>query len=253
MPLTFKNCCLITLFFCLFLTNILYADKAYFDLSDESIKINTNFNGREVIIFGISDPSYDTILVLKGPNKNARLTIKERLFGIWVDTKKFTYKEIPSIFFIASSSPINKILDENIIRQKRLNFKNFDNNLSNKNNQDTKIFEDNLYEWNRNLIRKQKENNFYKKYNLEIVDNKLFQTRVFFPPNTIPGEYNVNILQVKSRKIISDDNKTIIIKKTGFGNKIYEFAQKKPFFYGIICIIFAALSGLIAATVFRRL
>ena len=63
---------------CLFFSKTLYADKAYFDLSDENIKIETNFKGREVIIFGLADPNYDTILVIKGPNKDATLSIKER-------------------------------------------------------------------------------------------------------------------------------------------------------------------------------
>ena len=248
-----KTIILMILYFLIF-PKILHADKAYFDLSDETIKIETTFKGKEVIIFGLMDPGHDTIFVLKGPNKNAKLTIKERLFGIWIETKKFTYKNIPSIFFIASSSPINDILDENVIRQKGLNFKNFDYNFLNNNNiKDTKIYEDSLYEWDSNLIRKQKSINFYKQYDLKIVDDKLFQTRIFFPPNTIPGIYNANIFQVKDRKIINEDNKKIIVKKTGLGNKIYNFAQKQPSFYGLLCIIFAVISGIIAATAFRRL
>ena len=45
----------------------------------------------------------------------------------------------------------------------------------------------------------------------------------------------------------------IVIKKTGIGNKIYNFAQKQPVFYGILSIIFAVISGIMAATAFRRL
>ena len=126
------------------------------------------------------------------------------------------------------------------------------NNFENSNNKDTKIYEDSLYEWDKNLIRKQKVNNFYKQYYLKTIDNKLFQTRVLFPPNTLPGIYNVNIFQIKNKKIINEDNKKIIIQKTGIGNQIFQFAQKQPSFYGILCIIFAVISGIIAATAFRR-
>jgi len=244
---------ILMIIFCLIFPQILNADKAYFDLSDENIKIQTNFKGREIIIFGLADPNYDTILVIKGPNKDATLSIKERLFGIWIETKKFTYKNIPSIFFIAASAPINVILDDNIIRKRGLNFKNFDNNNFNNNNSNTKIYEDSLYQWDQNLIRKQKFNNFYKQYYLKTISNKLFQTRVFFPSNTLPGIYNVNVIQVKNKKIINEDNKIIIIEKTGIGNQIFKFAQSQPSFYGILCIIFAVISGIIAATAFRRL
>ena len=68
--------------------------EAYFDLSDQEINIETDFNGKEVIIFGLTDPSFDTILVIKGPNKNVILSMKERLFGFWLETKKIIYQTL---------------------------------------------------------------------------------------------------------------------------------------------------------------
>ena len=74
----------------------------------------------------------------------------------------------------------------------------------------TEIFENNLYKWDSNFIRKQKDNEFYKHYSLEIIDEKLFQTRIFFPSNIIPGIYEVNILQVDNKNIINESKKNII-------------------------------------------
>ena len=62
-----------------------------------------------------------------------------------------------------------------------------------------------------------------------------------------------DLFSIKDKVIVSQNNKTIIIKKTGIGNKIYEFANDRPASYGIIAIIFAIIAGLIAATAFRRL
>ena len=62
--------------FCLIFPQILHADKAYFDLSDNEIEIQTNFNGKEVIIFGLTDPKFETILVIKGPSKNIKVQKK---------------------------------------------------------------------------------------------------------------------------------------------------------------------------------
>ena len=69
----------------------------------------------------------------------------------------------------------------------------------------------------------------------------------------ITSKYDVNIFQVKNKVIVSQNSKKIIIKKTGIGNKNYEFANDRPASYGIIAIIFAIIAGLIAATAFRRL
>ena len=107
--------------------------------------------------------------------------------------------------------------------------------------------------WNENMIKIKKELNLYKEYKLKIIDDKLFQTRVFFPTNTIPGFYDVSIYQIKNKVIISEKSKKIIVKKAGIGNKIFEFAHNQPAVYGILCIVFAVLAGLMGATIFRRL
>ena len=240
------------IFFNTFTNKFVFGEEAYFDLSDNEIQIQTDFNGKEVIIFGLTDPKLDTILTIKGPNKDTKVSKKERLFGFWFNTKKIIYRDLPSIFFIASSSPIKKILNDDIIVKKSLYFeKMFVNLLTQRNFNFT---DQNKFEiWNENMIKIKKELNLYKEYKLKIIDDKLFQTRVFFPTNTVPGFYDVNIYQIKNKVIISEKNKKIIVKKAGIGNKIFQFAHDQPSAYGILCIVFAVLAGLMGATIFRRL
>ena len=226
------------------------AEEAYFDISDEEIKIETNFNGKEIIVFGLTDPKLDTILMIQGPKKNIKLSLKESFFGLWIDSKRIIYKNLPSIFFIASTSPIDEILNEDTIIKKELLFEKLLVNTITKRNFINKKNSDN---WNSNLIRLQKEKGLYSEFKLKIVDKKLFQTRVFFPSNTNPGIYKIKIFQVKDKKIISERIKKIIVKKTGIGEKIYQFANKQPASYGILCILFAIICGFAAATAFRRL
>ena len=40
-----------------------------------------------------------------------------------------------------------------------------------------------LSNWNKSVIRIQKDNNLYKHFELKIVDDRLFQTRLYFPSN----------------------------------------------------------------------
>ena len=244
------------LFFCMILfilpNKMIYGEETYFDLSDQEIEIQTNFNGKEVIIFGLTEPQFDTIITIKGPKKDTKVSKKERLFGFWFNTKKIIYKELPSIFFIATSNPINEILNDVTITKKALFFEQMIINLVTQRNFNfTK--QNKLEVWNKNIIEIKKELNLYKEYELKIIDNKLFQTKVFFPSNTIPGSYNVDIYQIKNKIILSEKNKKIMIKKAGIGNKIFQFAHNQPAVYGILCIVFAVFAGLMGATIFRRL
>jgi uncharacterized protein (TIGR02186 family) len=226
------------------------ASEAYFDLSEKEIQIQTDFKGKEIIIFGIFQPEEDTILSIEGPKMDTRVLKKEKIAGFWFNTKKIIYKKLPSLFFITSSSPIKEILNyESIIKEKLY----FDELLINTITQRNFTEQKNLNEWNENLIKIKLGNNLYKEYEFNNIDNKLFQTRVFFPANSIPGEYKVTIYQVKNNVIVSKKNRVINIKKSGIGEKIYKFAHQQSAAYGLLSILFAVLSGLIAATVFRRL
>ena len=226
------------------------ASEAYFDLSEKAIQIETDFTGKEIIIFGTLEINEDIIITIEGPKKDTKMMKKERILGFWFNTKKVIYKNIPSIFFLSSSKPVREIVNLDTIIKEKLYF---DEILTNTITQRDFIDQKKLSIWNENLIKIKKDNKLFKEYKLKNIENKLFQTRVFFPANTIPGNYQVTIFQVKNKIILSKKNKTIIIKKSGIGEKVFEFAHNQPATYGLLLILFAILSGLTAATLFRRL
>ena len=239
---------LITLILLVLIPNAILAE-AYFDISEDNIKIETNFNGKEVIIFGILNDGQETIMTIKGPQKNAVIQKKERILGFWFNTKQITYNQIPSIFFIASSKNIEDILPASTIIKEELSFNYL---LENKTSQRNFISDVSLENWKDNFVRINKNKNLFKKYNVEKIDNKLFQTRIFFPAKSIPGEYKVNVYQIKNNLILDNKEKIITLKKSGVGSQIYNFAHNNAAAYGLFAIIFAIMSGFLAATLFRR-
>ena len=239
---------LITFILLVLIPNAILAE-AYFDISEDNIKIETNFTGKEVIIFGILNDGQETIMTIKGPQKNAVIQKKERILGFWFNTKQITYNQIPSIFFIASSKNIEDILPASTIIKEELSFNYL---LENKTSQRNFISDVSLENWKDNFVRINKNKNLFKKYNVEKIDNKLFQTRIFFPAKSIPGEYKVNVYQIQNNLILNNKEKIITLKKSGIGSQIYNFAHKNAAAYGLFAIIFAVLSGFLAATLFRR-
>ena len=238
----------IVFFIIIFFTKIISAE-AYFDLSENNIKIETDFNGKEIIIFGILNDDQETLITIKGPEKNAVIQKKERILGFWFNTKQITYNKIPSIFFIASSANITDILPTSTIIKEELSF---DYLLENKLSQRNFISNASLDSWKNNFVRIKRDKNLFKEYKVEKIENKLFQTRVFFPSKSIPGEYIVNVYQIKNNIILNKKEKIITLAKSGVGSQIYDFAHNNAVAYGLFVIIFAVLSGFLAATLFRR-
>ena len=241
---TFQIVFLIIIFF----TKIISAE-AYFDLSENNIKIETDFNGKEIIIFGILNDDQETLITIKGPEKNAVIQKKERILGFWFNTKQITYNQIPIIFFIASSANITDILPTSTIIKEEMSF---DYLLENKLSHRNFISNASLDSWKNNFVRIKKDKSLFKEYKVEKIENKLFQTRVFFPAKSIPGEYKVNVYQIKNNIVLNKKEKIITLAKSGVGSQIYDFAYNNAAAYGVFAIIFAVLSGFLAATLFRR-
>jgi len=231
-----------------FFTKVISAE-AYFDLSQNDIKIETDFNGKEIIIFGILNDNQETLIAIKGPEKKALIQKKERILGFWFNTMQITYNKVPSIFFIASSANLEDILPMSTIIKEELSF---DLLLENKLSKRNFISDVSLEDWKVNFVRIKKNKNLFKQYKVEKIDNKLFQTQVFFPAESIPGEYKVQVYQIKNNIILNKKEKIITLKKSGIGSRIYDFAHKNAAAYGFFTIIFAVLSGFLAATLFRR-
>ena len=233
----------------IFFNNYLQAEEIYFDLSEDNIELKTDFKGKEIIIFGLLKDDHETLLTIKGPPSKMRIQKKERHFGIWINNQYVTYSNIPSLFFLSASKKINEILPESILINEDLSFEKI---LNNKTFNQNFIFKNDQEEWNNNFVRIKKEQSFYKNFKMKKVKDKLFQTSVFFPPNTIPGIYNVNIYYIRNNTIMSNDQKKIVIKKSGIGSKIFDFANNNAATYGVFVVIFSIFSGFIAATLFRR-
>ena len=233
----------------IFLNNFLQAEEIYFDLSEDNIELKTDFNGKEIIIFGLLKDDHETLLTIKGPPSKMRIQKKERHFGIWINNQYVTYSNIPSLFFLSTSKKINEILPESILINEDLSFEKI---LNNKTFNQNFIFKNDQEDWNNNFVRIKKEQSFYKSFEMKKIKDKLFQTSVFFPPNTIPGIYNVNIYYIRNNTIMSNDQKKIVIKKSGIGSKIFDFANNNAATYGVFVVIFSIFSGFIAATLFRR-
>ena len=115
------------------------------------------------IIFGILNDNEETIITIKGPEKNAVIQKKERILGFWFNTKQITYNKIPSIFFIASSNNIKDILPTSTIIKEELSF---DYLLENKLSQRNFISDASLETWKNNFVRIKKSKHLFKEYSV---------------------------------------------------------------------------------------
>ena len=99
----------------LFLTSNTYAqNQIVADLSQENVKISTDFQGAKILLFGAYDGKKgdDIIVIVTGPKGLVTVQKKEKVLGVWVNTRKVNYINAPKYLSISSNRKIEDILNK---------------------------------------------------------------------------------------------------------------------------------------------
>ena len=230
-----------------------YKETIFADTSVRDIKIEIDFNGEKLLIFGAMNKFDDDVVILvKGPPIDLLTRKKEKISSIWINNDSFLWKGAPSFYQIISTEKITKILSQEILIKNELGIENlnFYNNL----NTSLLALDSDKILWKKALIQNMHDKKLWINEDKSLIKTKglLFKAQVLFPTTIIPGEYIINIMQVRNEKIISKDFTKINVKKHGIGSLIYKFANKFALFYGIFAVFFAIFSGWLAAIAFMK-
>ena len=231
-----------------------YSKQIIADLSKTNIAITSGFHGVDLLLFGAVDGKQgdDILVVISGPPTDIAQRRKANRAGIWVNVETNVWQEVPSVYKILTTSPINKIASPETLSKLGIGAENMKLKLAGRKElvdaaPVAKILIDALNQnmrklglWSKNIS------------GVMLTKNALFRAEVHLPANIMSGTYDVRVLQFRDGIAISEDNSNLFISKSGLSAKIYNFAHDYSALYGIFAILFAVASGWLAATAFRR-
>jgi len=205
-----------------------------FSLDQFDIEINSNFLGKEVVLFGNKDKDIDIIFIFEGESKEAELVTKVKEGFLWInDTKELNNQ--PSFFAIFSSpkKALNEIFLFSSLKERHLLISNPSVEL--------------------HKIRKaMKVKNLYIEEELKSLNGNLFLKKFLIPDNISPGNIKVYMYEIKNNKIISMTSKNLQIKKGGLSFKLERMLKTESLVYVIILIVISLLLSLVTNLIFRR-
>ena len=205
-----------------------------FSLDQFDIEINSNFLGKEVVLFGNKDKDIDIIFIFEGESKEAELVTKVKEGFLWInDTKELNNQ--PSFFAIFSSpkKALNEIFLFSSLKERHLLISSPSVEL--------------------HKIRKaMKVKNLYIEEELKSLNGNLFLKKFLIPDNISPGNIKVYMYEIKNNKIISMTSKNLQIKKGGLSFKLEKMLKTESFIYVIILIAISLLLSLVTNLIFRR-
>jgi uncharacterized protein (TIGR02186 family) len=240
---------LFSTFFIFFLSSNSFSNPIISGISTNEINIDTKFNGAQILLFGAKGTAGNIVITVRGPKKDFLVTRKSKIFGVWFNGKRTTFKDAYSFYSLFSTFKEGKS-DQEISDQFLENLELGKNNLEFKKEEN---FDQNE-EFQLQLIEKLEKNKLYSKDigSIDFLDEKLFKVMLDFPKNITRGIYNVEIYLIQDGNLVSFQTIPIYVNQVGLSAQILDFANQEAALYGFLTIAIAFIVGWLTNYLFIR-
>jgi uncharacterized protein (TIGR02186 family) len=236
-------------------------------LTNANVRVTSSFRGAKIelngAVFYPNDKPSDIVVIVRGPDAPIRIARKVKVAGIWMNSRPVVFEGAPGFYMTASTRPLGDIADFGQLRRLgvgvdhlRINAPQESRTVTRYGVRDvvvSRLGEDYL-DWRRAVIRLREAAALYDtdSNGVEFVDRGLFRAEIDLPAVAPTGQYFAEVWLFQDGEPVSVSNLTLTVEKVGVERDIFEFAHNRPWTYGVLCVILAALTGLLASRIFRR-
>ncbi len=238
------------------------AERVEADVSTRSVEVTTDFTGHEILVFGAIDNSqqpdeksgyYDVVVVVEGTPLPIVVRRKSNVAGVWINTSSVTFASVPSYYAIASTRPIEEIAGPQVLERLAIGFAHIKMTPAPGRRWNYTDYE--LAAFKAALIRlKQKEGLYVVKAKdgVTFTGRSLFRSTISLPANVPVGPLVARTYLFRDGDVLSAHIARVTLQRTGIERVVHNFAFRDPLSYGLVAVVLAALSGLLASAVFQR-
>jgi uncharacterized protein (TIGR02186 family) len=232
------------------------------DISTRTFEITTGFAGHEIIVFGAVDNSqapaeqtdyYDVVVVVEGTPFPVVVRKKSDVAGVWINTSSITFASVPSYYAITSTKPIEQIAGPAVLERHAIGFRHIAMRPSPGYRGAIKDYE--LAAFRAAVIRLKKQQNLYvtePNGGVTFTGRSLFRSTIALPANVPVGPLVARTYLFRNGEVVSAHIARVTLQRAGIERLVHNFAFIYPMSYGLIAVLLAVVSGLLASAYFRR-
>jgi uncharacterized protein (TIGR02186 family) len=227
------------------------------EVSQHEIQVRQGFRGTELVLFGaILSPDgtragqdYDIVVVLKGPTQSIVLREKQRIAGIWVNAESVEFRSAPTYFAVASSRPIDKIVDDKTAAIYELGLPWLQ--LSPIGSYDP----EEQARMSAGLVDLKSREGLYRQdtKGVKVSQQVLYQARIALPSSVQTGTYTAETFAISRGRVVASAISRVEVKKQGFERAVADFSQDYGFVYGLLAVMLSIGMGFLAGRMFALL
>jgi uncharacterized protein (TIGR02186 family) len=220
------------------------------DLSRPRVSITSAFHGESILLFGMFDPPGEIVVVVVGPPARETVLRKQRVLGLWLNTGRQAFDDVPAYYFIAASQPLQRLL----ARSAGGEILSLEDRMQSVRSVGEREHED-LIRFRLGLVEVKRREGLYPAAigQVAIQANRLFRVELPFPSRLPEGTYDVRTYLLREGKIVAAVSRPLPVGKVGFSAQLAGWADHEGPLYGVGAIIMALLVGWIGGAVVRRI
>jgi uncharacterized protein (TIGR02186 family) len=226
------------------------------DVSARSIEIRYSFAGAQLLLFGAilypggripSEPAHVAVVV-KGPVQPIVVREKQKIAGIWMNADSHRFRSAPSFYAIASSEPINQLVDERTAAIYELGLQNLQLSPGGG------ALPDKERRFEAGLTDLRRRSGLYAEHprGVEISEGVLYRARINVPSQVPVGVYTAETFLIADGRVLAAATREIQIGKSGFERFVDLAARRHAFLYGLTAMLMSLGLGWAAAWLFHR-
>ncbi|WP_375286161.1 TIGR02186 family protein [Sphingomonas sp.] len=228
------------------------------DVSQRAIEIAYSFTGAELLLFGaILDPAAkragadaktDVVVVVKGPVESILVREKARVAGLWVNAETLSYRSAPSFYAVASSRPLDAIVDERTRAIYELGLGSLQLSPASAAPSDVEA------RFVRGLVDLRRRSGLYYEASdaVQITDGVLYRASVRIPARVPVGSFTAETFLIRDGRVLAAAVRDIDIRKSGFERFVAIAADRAPVGYGLAAVALSVLLGWAAGRIAGR-
>lgn len=224
------------------------------EVSQHEVQVRQGFTGTELLLFGaILDPAgtragrdYDIVVVLKGPTEAILLREKQKVAGVWINADSTAFRSAPSFYALASSRPIEEIVDQRAAAIYELGLDWLQLSPSGV------IDPEEQARFSAGLVDLKRRQQLYKEdpRGVTINEQVLYQARIGLPSSVTTGTYTAETFAIARGQVIASATAEVQVRKLGFERFVADFAERWSLLYGLVAVALSVGMGWLAGRIF---
>ena len=194
-----------------------------YDLSSRLIAITTAFAGTQVLLYGAAPASGGAIaVVVRGPTRDTTVRRKSRVGPIWLNTSSLAFRAVPSFYAVATSEPLDELAGPSTLARHELGAERLRlvpveaEGLAADEIERFRVGPDSQ-PGNANGLFSAEPGT------VSFLGDALFRTRIVFPANVPPGDYQVQVLQFADGEVTGAQTSTAGDREDGHRGRPVRF------------------------------